>query len=357
MRKGLLTLTGLALLTILATSGVKKVDHSSGITGSSTGCSCHGGSAGTVTLKGLPTHVKAGATYPFTLVYAIGTNMSYWGLDIKVTAGTLTPGTGMRAGSTTEVTHSSPLTSPATSTYTYTGMSWNTTGLTVGTVVKFTFATLGSTSASSSGAGKDAKGTFSDTIATTNAPVEFETVNAAWLGDNKVNVSWKTATETNSDHFEVERSFNGETYSTISTIKAAGVSDHLISYSVNDLITTGNSSAYYRIKDVDKDGAVTYSDIKEVNVKPTKSFVKTLFPNPVTGGQAINLQYVALENGKVNIELYNCLGKKMNSLTTDAVYGENNIKFNTGRFVSPGIYYIVVNNGIEKIAQLPVSVQ
>jgi len=108
---------------------------------------------------------------------------------------------------------------------------------------------------------------------------------------------------------------------------------------------------------MDVDGTPTYSEIKAVNVKPVKNFVKTLYPNPVVSGQPVNLQYVALENGKVNIELFNCLGKKMNSLTTDAVTGENDIKFNLGRFVSPGIYYVVVSNGAERIAQLPVSVQ
>ena len=355
MRKGLLTLSGLVLLTILVTSGIKKENHASGITGSSTGCSCHGGSAGSVTLKGLPTHVKAGATYPFTLVYAFGSTMSYWGLDIKVSAGTLTPGPGMKLSGTTEVTHSSPLSS-STATYTYSGMSWSTTGLTVGTVVKFTFATLGATSTSNSGAGKDAKGTFSDTIATTNAPVEFESVNASWLGDNKVNVEWKTATETNSNYFEVQRSFNGETFTTVAKVNAAGNSEIMKQYSVNDVVV-GSSIAYYRIKETDKNGAVDFSETRAVNVKPVKNFVKTLYPNPTVAGQPVNVQYVALENGKVTIELYNCLGKKMNSLTTDAVTGENDIKFNLGRFVSPGIYYVVVNNGSEKIAQLPVSVQ
>ena len=357
MKKGLLTLSGLALLTILATSGVKKVNYPTGVTGSSTGCSCHGGSAGTVTLKGLPTHVKAGATYPFTLVYAFGSSVTYWGLDIKVTAGTITAtGTGYSGTGTTEITHTAAFKS-ATATYTYTGMSWNTTGLTVGKVAKFTFATLGATVASgNSGAGKTAKGTFSDTIATTNAPVEFSTVSADWVGKNKVNISWKTATETNSSYFEVERSFTGENFAPIAKVSAAGTSETIKSYTVIDEVV-GSSKAYYRVKETDKDGTPTYSEIKSVNLKPVKSFVKTLYPNPTVSGQPVNVQYVAVENGKVNIELYNCLGKKMNSLTADAVTGENDIKFNLGRFVSPGIYYVVVSNGIEKIAQMPISVQ
>ena len=355
MNKSLLTLSGLALLTILATSGIKKVTYSGGITGQATaGCTCHSSKKGTITITGIAAKVVKGKTYPITLSYnCTKTTYNAFGLDIIANSGTLKATDANMSLSSNEATHNSPYTGTG-GVYSYPGLSWTapaTTNTAATTVINV--ACVGGTSG---GNGYWSTGSVSTQVVS-GTPVDFETVNAAWLGENKVNVSWKTATETNSDHFDIERSFNGETYSTISTIKAAGVSDHLISYSVNDLITTGNSSAYYRIKDVDKDGAVTYSDIKEVNVKPTKSFVKTLFPNPVTGGQAINLQYVALENGKVNIELYNCLGKKMNSLTTDAVYGENNIKFNLGRFVSPGIYYIVVNNGIEKIAQLPVSVQ
>ncbi len=357
MRKGLLTVTGLSLLLILGTSGIKKVDSANGITGRTTsGCgSCHGSTTGTITLNGIGANIKAGGVYPFTLVYNPAASYKYWGLDIKVSTGTLTAGTGMKL-SGSEVTHSSPLGGTAATSYTYTGMKWTAPAtIAVGTKVTFNYACVAGSSTGTT-SGPCQVGSFSTTAALISTPVEFASFNAAWAGDNKVNLVWKTATETNTDYFEVERSFNGETYAPVSRIKAAGTSDYTRTYTANDVVV-GSSVAYYRIKEVDLGGNATYSDVKVANIKPVKNFVKGIYPNPVMAGQSINIQYVALENGKVSVELYNCLGKKMNTLTIDAVTGENQIKFNTGRFVSPGIYYVVVNNGTEKIAQLPVSVQ
>ncbi len=357
MRKGLLTVMGLSLLLILATSGIKKVDTASGRTGSTSGCGgCHGNTVGTLTLGGIGANIKAGGVYPFTLLYNVGTSYKYWGLDLKVSTGTLTAGTNMRLSGTTELTHSTPLGGTAATSYTFTGMKWTAPAtIAVGTVVKFSYATVAGSSTGTT-SGPCQAGTFSTTAALVSTPVEFSSFNASWLGENKVGLVWKTATETNTNYFEVERSINGETYTTIATVKAAGTSDNTRTYTANDAVV-GSSVAYYRIKEVDMDGKATYSDVRNVNVKPAKNFVKGIYPNPVVAGQSINVQYVAIENGKVNVELYNCLGKKMTGLTVDAVTGENAIKFNAGRFVSPGIYYVVVSNGTEKIAQLPVSVQ
>ena len=358
MGKGLLTLTGLAALTILATSGIKKAESSGGKTGSSTGCGCHGGSNGKVSLTGLTKVVAPGTKVPLTILYSgMTTAETYFGLDLKVSAGTLTAPTGMRLSGTTEITHSAAFKAvSAVTTYTYPAVSLNTTGLANGTKVTIAYACIGATVASNSAnSGKKASGKDTITISTT-APVTFASFNANWKGEKKVSISWKTATETNSEYFEVERSFTGENFVAIAKVDAAGISETLKSYSFNDAVT-GSAIAYYRIKEVDKDGTPTYSEIKAVNIKPVKSFVKTMYPNPVTSGQSVNLQYVALENGTINVELYNCLGKKMNSIATNTVTGENDIKFNLGRFVSPGIYYVVVSNNIERIAQLPVSVQ
>ncbi len=354
MNKSLLTLSGLALLTILATSGIKKVTYSGGITGqASSGCSCHSSKKGTITISGIAAKVVKGKTYPITLSYnTTKTTYTQFGLDIIANSGTLKATDANMSITSNEATHNSPYSGSA-GVCSYPGLSW--TAPSTVTTAASTVINVACVGGTGGGNGYWATGTVSTQVVS-GVPVEFETVYASWLGDKKINVSWKTATETNSDYFEVERSVNGENYTTIATVKAAGTSDKLNSYSVNDILT-GANTGYYRIKEVDKDGSATLSDITLVNIKPVKNFVKGIYPNPVVAGQSINVQYVALENGKVNIELYNCLGKKMTSVTTDAVNGENNIKFNPGRFVSPGIYYVVVTNGAEKIAQLPVSVQ
>ncbi len=364
MRKSLLTLSGLAMLTILITSGVQKVDSNNGITGRTTsGCgSCHGSQTGTVSLTGLGTNVLPSKQYTFNLVYAPAASYKYFGLDLKcvsgtagtgtTTAGVLAPGATMKL-SGSEITHSSSMGGTATTSYTYTGIKW-TSPAALGAVTFAYSVVAGSSTGTTSGPWQ--KGTFTTTVVS-GAPVEFTAVKAAWMGDNKVTCSWSTATETNVDYFEVERSINNEnSFKAINKVSAAGNGNKANSYAVSDVLT-GSSVAYYRIKATDKDGKITYSEVSKVNIKPTKNYVKTLYPNPVVAGSMVNVQYVAVENGKVTVELYNALGRKLNTLTTDAVTGENDIKFNLGKFVTPGIYYVSISNGTERIAQLPVSVQ
>ena len=363
MRKTVLLLSGLAMLTILSTSGVKKVNNAGGVTGSTGGCGCHGSApAGTtLTLTGLTANVTAGSTYPFSLVYTqTGRPCQYWGLDLSVSAGKLTVGTGMKlkSGSTTELTHSSPLNAGSlVATYNYPTMQWNTTGIAVGTVVTFKFSCVGSTTGiSSSSTGKDFHNTFTATIVAPT-PVHFASFNASWAGENKVNLNWKTSTEVNANIFEIERSIDGENYTTFNKVAAVGNSTTTQSYTATDIVNNISNVVYYRIKELDKNGGYVYSEISAVKLSPAKDYVKTIFPNPSIGNQPVHIRYVATSNAKVNVDLYNCLGRKMNSATLDVVNGENDLNFKPGHFITPGMYYIVVNTGTDKVAQLPLSIQ
>ena len=383
MKKSVLVLLGLALLTILSTSGIKKLHHPDGTTivGQTTGCSCHKGKAGVVTLTvgnpvpGAHRTVKPNSTYPITFVYNVGiaNTYQYWGLDIRASSlkqkGSLYGTLGVTAGdgmvvSSGEVVHSTPINggtaSKTAGSYSYPGITYNTTGLTAGTSVYFSFAaavgpTLLTQGGGSSGTVYDQVGL--DTIdVVAGLPVEFASFNAVWAGGNKINLNWKTATETGSSFFEVERSADGETFAPVSRIPAVGNSIRLTSYSATDA-TSLSGTVYYRIKETDADGAISYTAISAVKINPVVDYVKSVFPNPSMGNQPVHIKYVATGDAKVNIELYNCLGRKMNSVSVNVVSGENDINFSLGRFISPGIYYLTVTNGADKVAQLPLSVQ
>ncbi len=47
-------------------------------------------------------------------------------------------------------------------------------------------------------------------------------------------LAWKTASEFNSDHFDLERSFSGDDYKSISQLKAAGFSETESDYHFTD---------------------------------------------------------------------------------------------------------------------------
>lgn len=93
-------------------------------------------------------------------------------------------------------------------------------------------------------------------------------------------LQWKTATETNSSHFELEKSFDGEVFTKMVKIPAKGNAGQ---YNYTDDFNSGKS--YYRLKMVDKDGSVKYSNIVVINAINYTNV--TIAPNPVTGNQQL----------------------------------------------------------------------
>jgi len=85
-----------------------------------------------------------------------------------------------------------------------------------------------------------------------------------------VMVQWSTAQESNSSHFIVERSENGTTWSAITTIQAAGESSNLINYSYTDK-NANASILYYRIRQVDLDGAYIYTSVAAIRSAKTNA--------------------------------------------------------------------------------------
>ena len=75
-------------------------------------------------------------------------------------------------------------------------------------------------------------------------------------------VSWTTLTETNSSHFIVERSMDNNIFTSIGNVAASGFSTTRQSYTFNDNLPAASTETfYYRIKQVDRDGNFTYSNV------------------------------------------------------------------------------------------------
>ncbi|MES2432048.1 MAG: T9SS type A sorting domain-containing protein [Bacteroidota bacterium] len=101
--------------------------------------------------------------------------------------------------------------------------------------------------------------------------------------NNNVVLNWKTASETNVDHFEIEKKI-GTQFVTIGFVKAINASNgNAYTY------TDANSSTgvtEYRIKTVDNGGAVRYSDIRTVKGFGVAADF-SVYPNPSNGATKI----------------------------------------------------------------------
>jgi hypothetical protein len=103
-------------------------------------------------------------------------------------------------------------------------------------------------------------------------------------------VSWKTATEDNNEYFSIERSIDGMNFTPIGKIKGAGNSNSIKSYKFTDNTFDSNTSIlYYRIKQTDYDGAISYSDKASIHLSEFTSELK-IYPVPVNHGQEINIE-------------------------------------------------------------------
>jgi hypothetical protein len=119
-------------------------------------------------------------------------------------------------------------------------------------------------------------------------PVKFKDFIAVY-NNGKTKLTWTTATETNNDYFEIQRSEDAIDFISIGREKGANNSLAVKSYNATDPNAfAAGGFLYYRIKQVDKDGQVDFSEIRSVKV-PSLSIAFKAYPNPVKDKLNIHL--------------------------------------------------------------------
>ncbi len=94
-------------------------------------------------------------------------------------------------------------------------------------------------------------------------------------------MQWSTAQEENSDYFNIQRSVDGKNFTNIATVSAAGTSNTVKNYSYTDkdVENLNDNILFYRLSETDKDGAITNSDIKTINLG-NRLLQFSVYPNP-----------------------------------------------------------------------------
>jgi hypothetical protein len=171
-------------------------------------------------------------------------------------------------------------------------------------------------------------------------PVTLLSFNAT-KQNNAVTVAWATAQEINSKYFIVERSTDGRSWSTVTTVNAAGNSNNKKYYNYVD-----NSPAkginFYRLKLVDADNKFTRSDVKTVlfsNIYQVK-----IAPNPATDFVTV---YVSKNSNTPNqLIITDMAGKTIEKIVT----ADQTIRINTTKYAK-AVYYIKIINDEEVTTQ------
>ena len=138
------------------------------------------------------------------------------------------------------------------------------------------------------------------------APVEWLAFTGS-LGSGSIDLEFSTATESDNDYFQIERSVAGGAFVAIGQVDGAGNSQAALSYSFSDYDYSSGLN-YYRIRQVDFDGTEAFSNVIVVNAGGSK-LALTLFPNPANGSN-VTLQLGRDWNAdKVTARIYSVAGQ------------------------------------------------
>lgn len=138
---------------------------------------------------------------------------------------------------------------------------------------------------------------------------------SATINESKVELKWSTGSEINFDYFEVERSVNGESFSTLVKIQGHGTTFETHQYSFVDANPFIGKN-YYRLRSVDFDGYTETFRVIGITYTGEKSL--SIYPNP-SSGDAINFKLNYVPEGGYIIVVYDNSGKVLTRLSPTEV--------------------------------------
>jgi hypothetical protein len=173
-------------------------------------------------------------------------------------------------------------------------------------------------------------------------PVELTAFNVT-TQNGFVNLSWQTASELNNSGFEIQRRSEDNVFTKIGFVPGKGTTTNLSSYVfVDDNIASGKY--IYRLKQIDYDGTISYSQEILVDVTVPALFeLSQNYPNPFNPSTSIS--YSVPMDGMVTLAVYNLLGEKVATLVNmEMKSGRYEVKFDASS-LSSGLYFYRLDAG------------
>jgi pectate lyase len=170
-------------------------------------------------------------------------------------------------------------------------------------------------------------------------PVRFLSFNVSLSTDKKAKATWTTAEEKNTQSFDVQRSNSGYDFITIGNVLATNASG-INNYSFTDAQSLKGVS-YYRLKEIDKDGKLTYSSI--FRISNNEGYGLSVYPNPVK--HTLTVTHPRADEETI-VKIVTIDGRMVKAVKAKA--GFTNIAVND---ISAGTYFVQFVNKTETVSQ------
>jgi hypothetical protein len=157
--------------------------------------------------------------------------------------------------------------------------------------------------------------------------------------DTLINLNWETASEINSDYFEILHSIDNINFQIIGKVNTSGNSNVSKKYNLPHSYPEHGVN-YYKLRECDIDG--NYSDYKSIFVefkiiRQTYDFI--IYPNP-NNNVSVNLKTNYI--GEINIQIFDVEGKSVYQELINVTNQKVNLIENIN--LRPGIYNILINS-------------
>lgn len=168
-------------------------------------------------------------------------------------------------------------------------------------------------------------------------PVELVTFSAQAVGP-AVQLAWRTASERNNQHFDIERAQTPSAgFVAVGRVAGGGTSNGR-SYTFRDetAAATQATTLYYRLRQVDADGTSEYSPVVAVSWKATPQTEVALYPNPAMQSSTVRVSLAGgNEAAATTLTIYDMRGAVLRQVPADQLTLQ-------GQNLPAGIYHVVV---------------
>ena len=167
-------------------------------------------------------------------------------------------------------------------------------------------------------------------------PVDLLRFETRPTDNHTAKLSWTTASEINNSHFDVERSYDGRTFEVVGEVAGNGNSQHQIEYSYTDAsVSKVQNTVYYRLKQVDFDGAFEYSDIRVVRFDAVGNNMQLVaYPNPMNDELNVMLSLPSGEKYQLQVtNLQGALVHQKNHVFSSGLHTLDLSQWNSGVYI------------------------
>ena len=173
-------------------------------------------------------------------------------------------------------------------------------------------------------------------------PVELISFDAQLQDATTSKLDWVTASEINNDHFDIERSVDGVTFTKVGEKTGNGTTQSINKYEYMDHFGAAilSPALYYRLKQVDFNGAFVYTDIRKVVLTAKQDGIKVWYNRDIEKLQAV---ITSTSDQQAAMKVVDAQGRVIAAQNVQVTKGNNAVQLDMQGFAQGAYTFIYTN--------------